>query len=91
VIAASVWLGASILFSWYVTNFDTYNQTYGSLDAVIVFLVWIWISAAIIIMGAELNAEIEHQTRIDTTDGAPRPMGARNAVVADTLGERKGR
>jgi membrane protein len=56
-----LWLLASILFSWYLTNFADYNATYGSLGAVIGFMMWTWISTTIIILGAELNSEMEHQ------------------------------
>lgn len=58
--AATLWLVGSVLFSWYAENFGSYNKTYGSLGAVIGFMTWMWISAAVIIIGAELNAEIEH-------------------------------
>jgi membrane protein len=88
-LASIIWIIASIAFSWYVSNFGTYNETYGSLGAIIGFMVWIWISATIIIMGAELNAEMEHQTGRDSTTGRPRAMGARGAVVADKLGGRR--
>lgn len=87
ILASVIWVAASILFSWYVANFGTYNETYGSLGAVIAFMVWMWVSATIIIMGAELNAEIEHQTARDSTTGPVRPMGERGAMVADTLGQ----
>jgi membrane protein len=86
VIAAAVWLAASILFSWYLANFADYNATYGSLGAVIGFMLWTWISIVILLLGAELNAELEHQTARDSTTGAPRPMGTRGARMADTLG-----
>ncbi|MFC7705827.1 YihY/virulence factor BrkB family protein [Plastorhodobacter daqingensis] len=86
-VAAVVWVAASIGFSWYVTSFDSYNETYGSLGAVIAFMVWMWVSATIVIMGAELNAEMERQTRRDSTTGAPLPMGQRGAQAADTLGQ----
>jgi membrane protein len=89
-LASVVWIIASIAFSWYVANFGTYNETYGSLGAIIGFMVWMWLSATIIIMGAELNSEMEHQTRRDSTTGKPAPMGARGAFVADRLGERRG-
>ena len=89
-LASIVWIAASIAFSWYVANFGAYNETYGSLGAIIGFMVWMWISATIIIMGAELNAEMEHQTTRDSTTGRPAPVGARGAVVADELGERQG-
>lgn len=87
VLATLVWLFASIAFSYYLQNFADYNATYGSLGAAIGFMLWIWLSAVILIIGAELNAEMEHQTARDSTTGEPRPMGERGAVVADTLGE----
>jgi membrane protein len=87
-IAAAVWLLASILFSWYLANFADYNATYGSLGAVIGFMMWTWISVVILITGAELNSEIEHQTACDSTTGPEQPMGVRGATMADTLGER---
>ncbi|GJD36699.1 YihY/virulence factor BrkB family protein [Methylobacterium aerolatum] len=85
-VAGLLWLVASLLFSWYVSNFGTYNETYGSLGAVIGFMTWIWITSTIILLGGEINAEIEHQTGRDTTTGRPRPMGARKARMADTVG-----
>lgn len=91
IMATALWLAVSLLFSWYLANFDTYNETYGSLGAVMAFMVWIWVSTTIVIMGAELNAETEHQTRIDTTTGDAAPMGLRQAKVADTLGRRMGK
>lgn len=80
-------LVATIGFGFYVTNFGSYNATYGSLGAVIVLLTWLNLSAYILLFGAELNAELEHQTRSDTTQGAPRPEGQRGAEMADTVGE----
>lgn len=88
VLAACVWLVASLLFSWYVSEFGNYNKTYGSLGAIIGFMTWMWISSVIVLMGAELNAEIEHQTARDTTGRPHRPMGQRGAAVADTVGEK---
>lgn len=90
ILATLVWLVASIGFSYYLQNFADYNATYGSLGAVIGFMLWIWLSAVILIVGAELNAEMEHQTARDSTTGEERPMGERGAVVADTLGEPMG-
>ncbi|MGK7864224.1 YihY/virulence factor BrkB family protein [Falsiroseomonas sp. E2-1-a4] len=83
--AALTWLGASAAFSWYVSNFGSYNETYGSLGAVVGFMTWIWISAIVILLGAELNAEMEHQTAEDTTTAPNRPMGGRGAEMADTV------
>ena len=74
-VAAVLWLVASMLFSWYVANFGSYNETYGSLGAVIGFMTWIWISGIVVLVGAEINAEMEHQTAKDTTVGPDRPMG----------------
>jgi membrane protein len=85
-VATLLWLGASALFSWYAANFGAFNETYGSLGAVIGFMTWLWISAIVILLGAELNAEMEHQTARDTTTGAPKPLGARGARMADTVG-----
>ncbi len=78
---------ASILFSLYVSNFDSYNKTYGSLGAVVILLVWFDLSAYIILLGGEINAEMEHQTTRDTTTGPPARMGERGATMADTVGE----
>jgi membrane protein len=84
--ATTMWLVASALFSFYAANFGTFNATYGSLGAAIGFMTWLWISAIVILLGAELNAEMEHQTARDTTTGAPKPLGARGAKMADTVG-----
>jgi len=84
--AAVLWVAASMGFSWYVANFGHYDRTYGSLGAAIGFMTWMWMSTIVVLMGAELNAEIEHQTAIDSTVGAPKPMGRRGAAMADTLG-----
>lgn len=84
--AALLWLVVSMLFSWYAGNFGNYNKTYGSLGAVAAFMVWSWLSTTVVLLGGELNAEIEHQTARDSTTGAPKPMGARGARMADTLG-----
>ncbi|MBP0617815.1 YihY/virulence factor BrkB family protein [Jiella mangrovi] len=73
----------SVLFSWYVANFGSYNKTYGSLGALIGFMTWIWISSTILIIGGELNSEMEHQTARDTTTGPERPLGQRGAYMAD--------
>ncbi|AFL50555.1 membrane protein [Sinorhizobium fredii] len=82
------WFPASLLFSFYIDNFADYNATYGAMGALIGFMLWIWVSTMIIIIGAELNAELEHQTARDSTTGQPQKMGERDAYVADTLGEK---
>jgi membrane protein len=87
ILATVLWIGASLLFSIYVSNFGSYNETYGALAAVMILLLWLWISAFIVLLGAELNAEMEHQTERDTTVGRPKPRGERGAYVADHVGE----
>ncbi len=84
-LAALLWLAGSAGFSWYVASFGSYNATYGSLGAAIGFMTWIWLSAAVVLLGGELNAELEHQTARDTTTGAPRPRGTRGARMADEV------
>lgn len=87
-ILAVVALGAaSLLFSWYVGNFTDYKAAYGSLGALIGLLTWMWISLTIIIGGAEINSEVEHQTAKDSTTGEPEVMGRRGAFMADTVGK----
>jgi membrane protein len=85
-VAAVLWIAASMLFSWYVASFDSYNRTYGPLGAAVGFMMWIWLSVVIILLGGELNAEMEHQTARDTTDGLPKPLGRRGAMMADHVG-----
>ncbi len=84
IFATAGWLLASVLFSIYVANFGTYNETYGSLGAVVVVMLWLYLSALVIILGAELNCELERQTLRDTTEGPPQPLGRRGAYAADT-------
>jgi membrane protein len=89
--AASAWLLVSALFSWYLGNFANYNATYGALGAVVGLMVWLWLSAIVVLIGAELNSEIEHQTACDTTVGVDAmPLGLRGAVMADTVGAAEG-
>ena len=87
VLAAVAWLLMSSGFSLYVANFGDYDKSYGTLGAAIGFMTWVWLSGMVILMGAELNSEIEHQTAKDSTVGAPKPLGRRGAVMADTIGE----
>jgi hypothetical protein len=84
--AALLWIGASGAFSWYAANFGKFNETYGSLGAIIGFMTWLWISAIAVLLGAEVDAEMEHQTARDTTTGTSKPLGTRGARVADTVG-----
>ena len=88
--AAITWLAASALFSWYAANFGTFNKTYGSLGAIIGFMTWMWLSIIVVLVGAQLNAEIEHQTVRESTVGSPKPLGRRGAKVADTIGRARG-
>src|SRR3984885_1193667 len=87
--AAVTWIVASFLFSWYLSNFANYNATYGSLGAVVGLMIWLWISPILVLLGAELNAEIEHQTARDSTVGDEKPLGVRGAVMADTVGAKQ--
>lgn len=86
VIATLLWLLASFGFTAYVQNFSSYNETYGAIGSVIVLIFWFYISAFVVLLGAEINAEMEHQTEVDSTVGEDKPMGERGAYVADTVG-----
>lgn len=86
-LASIGWLGGSLLFSWYVNNIAHFDITYGSLGAVVAFMLWVWFSVMVLLIGAEFNAEIEHQTAVDSTRGPEKPMGARGAAMADTVGK----
>jgi membrane protein len=87
VVAAILWLGGSYLLSLYLENFANYDAVYGTLGAAVGLMMWLWLSAIAVLFGAELNAEIEHQTARDTTIGPPKPLGTRGATMADTVGE----
>ena len=84
--AAITWIVASWAFSFFVSRFGNYDETYGSVAAVIILLLWFMISATVVLIGAEINGELERQTREDTTTGNPKPLGQRGAYVADTVG-----
>ena len=85
--AAILWLAVSSLFSLYLSRFADYNATYGSLGAAIGLMMWLWLSVIVVLVGAELNAELEHQTAHDTTIPPDEPIGQRGAVMADTIGK----
>ena len=87
VAAALLWILGSALFSLYLSKFANYDATYGSLGAVIGLMMWLWLSSISVLLGAELNSEIEHQTARDSTIGRDKPLGARGATMADTIGE----
>lgn len=85
-LATLLWVLGSLLFSIYVGKFGNYNETYGSLGAVVVLLMWFYLSSFVVLLGAEINAEMEHQTMRDSTTGPESPLGQRGAYVADTVG-----
>ncbi len=83
VVAIVVWVLASVVFSLYVNNFGSYGKTYGALAGIVILLTWLWLSVVAILLGAEINAELEKQTVKDTTTGPDKPLGDRSAVKAD--------
>lgn len=85
--STGAWLITSLGFSYYLENFADLNATYGTLGTFIGFMLWTWISTVILILGAIINAELEHQTARDSTTGPEMPMGERGARMADTLGD----
>lgn len=88
-LATLLWVVGSVALAIYVRNFASYQETFGTLAGVVILLMWLWMSAFIILLGAELDSEMEAQTRHDTTTGRDEPMGERGAVKADNLGEAK--
>ena len=89
VFATLTWLAGSALLSFYLANYANYDATYGSLGAAIGLMMWMWMSTILVLLGAELNSEIEHQTAVDSTEGGDKPLGRRGARMADTVGEAK--
>ena len=85
VVATVLWLIGSLGFSLYVSNFGSYGKTYGALAGVVVLLLWLFLTSFIVLVGAEINSEMEQQTARDTTQGPEKPMGERRAVKADTM------
>ncbi len=86
-VACVLWLVASVGFTYYVGSLASYNESFGALGGIFTMIMWLWISAFTVLLGGQINAEMEAQTRVDTTTGPDRPMGARGAAKADTLGE----
>jgi membrane protein len=84
-VATVLWIVGSAAFSLYVSRFGSYDKTYGALAGVIVLLLWLWLTSLVVLVGAEINSESEMQTAKDTTEGPEKPMGARDAVKADSL------
>lgn len=85
-VATLLWLLGSALFSAYVDLAGNFDRSYGSAGGIVIFMLWLYVSALAVLLGAELNAELEHQTALDTTVGPDKPMGERGAWVADGLG-----
>jgi membrane protein len=83
IVATALWLVSSLLFGWYVQKAH-YDTTYGSLGAVVALVMWMYVSAYAMLLGAFVDAEAERQTARDSTTGSPRPMGERGAMMADT-------
>jgi membrane protein len=87
VVATVLWLLGSVGFSIYVTNFGSYGRTYGSLAGVAILMLWLYLTSFVVLLGAEVNSEMEHQTAEDSTVGPARPLGHRRAVMADSVAE----
>jgi membrane protein len=87
VIVTVIWAAVSVGFAVYVDNFGSYDKTYGAIAGVIVLMLWLYLTCYLVLLGAEINSEAEHQTAHDTTTGEPEPMGQRDAQMADTLPE----
>ena len=87
VIVTVIWALVSLGFALYVNNFGSYDKTYGAIAGVIVLMLWLYLTCYLVLLGAEINSEAEHQTAHDTTKGEPQPMGDRDAKMADTLPE----
>ena len=88
VVVTVVWAIVSVGFAVYVNNFGSYDKTYGAIAGVIVLMLWLYLTCYLVLLGAEINSEAEHQTAHDTTTGEPQPMGERDAKMADTLPEK---
>jgi membrane protein len=85
VLSTLLWVAITFGFGFYVSDITNYNATYGSLAAVVIFLMWLFLSAYAVLIGAEVNAEMERQTMVDSTIGPDRPIGHRGAVMADSV------
>jgi membrane protein len=90
VLATTLWIAGSAALSYYLRHYANYDATYGSLGAAIGLMMWMWMTTIVVLLGAELNSEIEHQTAVDSTVGPPRPLGTREAMMADTVGDSLG-
>jgi len=90
-LATVLWMVGSAVFSYYLSRFGDYEGTYGSLGAIVAFLMWLFLSSYVILLGAEFDAEMERQTVRDTTDHPEKPLGRRGAHAADTVGAALGK
>ncbi len=90
VLASVLWVGLGFLFSWYLSSVADYGATYGPLGTVMGFMMWTYLSTSVVLIGAQFNAEMEHQTARDTTVPPDKPIGERGALVADTIGPKAG-
>ena len=90
VVASLLWVGLGWAFSWYLSSVADYAATYGSLGTVMGFMFWVYLSTIVVLFGAQLNAEMEHQTARDTTTAPEKPIGERGALVADSVGPKAG-
>jgi membrane protein len=89
ILATIFWLLGSLLFSLYVNNFGSFSETYASFAAVVILMLWFFLTSFIILLGAEVNAEMEHQTAMDTTIGEEEPMGQRGGYYPDHVADEK--
>jgi membrane protein len=83
VVATVLWILGSVAFTLYVQLFGSFNKTYGALAGIVILLLWLFLTSFMVLLGAEINSEAEHQTRQDSTVGPARPLGERDAVKAD--------
>lgn len=84
-IAAVIWLVASAGFAVYASLAGSFSKNYGSFAGIVVLMLWLYLTVLAILIGAEINSEMEHQTGKDTTTGKPEPLGSRNATMADEV------
>ena len=86
-VATALWMIGTALFGFYTSRFASYNETYGTLAGAVVLLLWLYLTSLVVLIGAELNSELERQTLEDSTVGNPETLGERGASSADTVGE----
>lgn len=89
IIATVLWVIGSLLLTVYIKNFDKIEDLYGQISALIVMMIWLNITALVVLLGAQINAELEHQTDADTTHGEEKPLGERHAYFADHVADKE--